>query len=119
MKQKSETTKSIKDFVAEIEPEHHKTPMAFQTDNGGKYVTNDWRWGFGSKVIIHEFSPPCSPENIGMAERLNRTIGVSPLGAMLESTSTYDKRLWPEAVLTSAYIKNLTTSFGTNGSNSL
>jgi len=60
---------------------------------------------FESKGIIHEFSPPYSPESNGVAERLNRMIGES-LRAMLESASTYDKRLWAEAGLTSVCIKN-------------
>ena len=40
-----------------------------------------------------------------VAERLNSTIGES-LRATLESASTYDKKSWAEAVLTSVYIKN-------------
>jgi len=105
MKQKSETTKIVKDFVAEMELQNHKTPAAFRTDNGGEYVTKDLKGFFTSKGIIHEFSPPYSPESNGVAERLNCTIGES-LRAMLESPSTYDKKLWAEAVLTSVYIKN-------------
>jgi len=105
MKQTSETTKIVKDFVAEIELQHHKTPAAFRTDNGGEYVTKDLKGFFTSKGIIHEFSPPYSPESNGVAERLNRTIGES-LRAMLESAVTYDKKLWAEAVLTAVYIKN-------------
>jgi len=105
MKQKSETTNIVKDFVAEMELQNHKTPTAFRTDNGGEYVTKDLKGFFTSKGIIHEFSPLYSPEYNGVAERLNRTIGES-LRAMLESASTYDKKLWAEAVLTSIYIKN-------------
>jgi transposase InsO family protein len=105
MKQKSETTKIIKDFVTEMEHQHHKAPRAFRTDNGGEYVTKDLKVFFKSKGIIHEFTPPYSPESNRVAERLNRTIGEA-LRAMLESAVTYDKKLWAEAVLTSAYIKN-------------
>jgi len=39
MKQKSETTKIVKDFVVELELQNPKTPAAFRTDNGGEYVT--------------------------------------------------------------------------------
>ena len=105
MKQQSEITKIIKDCVAEMELQHHKTPAAFRTDNGGQYFTKDLKGFFESKGIIHEISPPYSPESNGVAEHLNCTIGES-LRAMLESASTYDKKLWAEAVLTSVYIKN-------------
>jgi transposase len=60
-KHKSETTKIIKDFVTEMELQHHKTLKAFRTDNGGEHVTKDLKGFFESKVIIHEFTPPYSP----------------------------------------------------------
>jgi len=105
MKQKSETTQIIKDFATEMEHQFHKSPKAFRTDNGGEYVTKDLKGFFESKGIIHEFTPPYSPESNGVAARLNRTIGEA-LRAMLESAITYHKELWAEAVLTSIYIKN-------------
>jgi hypothetical protein len=91
-KHKSETTKIIKDFVTEMELQHHKTLKAFQTDNGGEHVTKDMKGFFESKVIIHEFTPPYSPESNGVAEHLTRTIG-EVLRAMLESAVTYDMKL--------------------------
>jgi len=105
IKQKSETTKIVKDFVSEMDLQNHKTPAAFRTDNGGEYVTTDLKGFIASKGILHESSPPYSPEANGVAECLNRTIGES-LRAMLDSASTYDKKLWAEAVLTSVDIKN-------------
>jgi len=105
MRQKSETTKIVKDFVAEMELQNHKTPATFRTDNGGEYVTKDLKGSFASKGNIHEFSPPYSPESNGVAEPLSSTMGES-LRAVLESASTYDKKLWAEAVLTSVYIQN-------------
>jgi len=105
MKRKSETTKIVTDFVAEMELQYHKTPAACRTDIGREYVTKDLNRFFASKGIIREFSPPYSPESNGVAEHLDRLIGES-LRAMLESASTYDKKFWAEAVLTSVYIKN-------------
>jgi len=105
MKQKSETTKIIKDFVTEMELQHHKTPKAFRTDNGGEYVTKDMKRIFESKKIIHEYTPPNSLESNAVAERLNGSIG-EVLRAMLESAITYDKELWAEAVLISVYMKH-------------
>jgi hypothetical protein len=52
MKQKSKTTKIIKDFVTEMEQQQHKAPRAFRTDNGGEYVTKDLKGFFESKGII-------------------------------------------------------------------
>jgi transposase InsO family protein len=105
MKQKSETTNIVKDFVAEMEHQYHKTLKAFRTDNGGEYVIKDLAGFFESKGIIHEFTHHYSPQSNRVAERLNRSIGEA-LRAMLESAVTYDKKLWAEAVLTTIYIKN-------------
>ena len=105
MKQKSETTKIVKDFVAEMELQHQKTPAAFRTDNGGEYVTKDLKGFFASNRIIHEFSTLYSPESNGDAESLNCMIGES-LRAMLQSASVYDKKLRAEALITLVYIKN-------------
>jgi len=106
IKQKSETVKIIKDFVAGMELQHHKTPKAFRTDNGREYVTKDLNRFYTSNGIIHQFSPPGSPESNGVAEHLNCMIEES-LRAMLECALTYDEKLWAEAVLTPEYIKNV------------
>ena len=105
MKKKSSTTQIIKDFIAEIELQYSSTPKGFRTDNGGEYVSTELKDYLRQKGIVHQFTPPYSPESNGMADRLNRTTGES-LRAMLESAPTYDKRLWAEAVSTSVYLKN-------------
>jgi len=105
IKQKSESTKFIKDFVAERELQRHKARKAFRTDTGGEYVTKDLKGFFESKGIICEFTPSYSPESNGVVQRLIGFIGEA-LRAMLESAVTYNKKLLAEAVLTSLYIKN-------------
>jgi len=70
MKQKSETTKIIKDFVAEMELQHHKIPKAFRTDNSVECITKDLKRFFESKGIIYEFTALYSPESNGVAEHL-------------------------------------------------
>jgi len=71
MKQKSETTKIMKDFVTEIELQYHKTLKAFRMDNGGEYVINDLKRFCELKAIIHECTPPYYPESDGVVECLN------------------------------------------------
>src|SRR6185503_815241 len=88
-----------------METQHGKTIKAFRSDNGGEYISNELMAWFNSKGILHEFTPPYSPESNGVAERINRSIGEN-LRAMLEDLPTYDKRLWAEAVQTWVYLKN-------------
>jgi len=102
---KSETIQIIKDFVAEMELQHHKTPAVFRTDNGRELVTNDFKGFCESEGIKHEFTPPYLHESNRVAEHLNRTIGKA-LRAILESEFTYNKNIWAEDVLTTVYMKN-------------
>jgi len=71
---KTETTKIIKEFVTEMELQHHKTPKAFRMDNGGEYVSKDLKGSCESRGIIHEFTPPYFSEADGVAVHLNRNI---------------------------------------------
>jgi len=105
MKPKLETSKIINDFVVEMKLQNHKTPKAFRMDNGREHVPNNLKWFFESMGIIHDFTPPYAPESNRAAERLNRTIEEA-LTAILQNATTYDKKLWAEAVLTSVYIEN-------------
>jgi transposase InsO family protein len=54
--------------------------------------------------IIHETTPPYSPQSNGFAERKNRTL-TNLVNAMLE-TSGLSKEWWGEAILTECYVLN-------------
>ena len=54
--------------------------------------------------IIHEVTPPYSPESNGVAERKNRTLK-EMMNAMLISSSVPDN-LWGEALLTACFLQN-------------
>jgi transposase InsO family protein len=45
-----------------------------RSDNGGEYTSNNFVKYCAEKGISHEFTSPYSPEQNGVAERLNRTI---------------------------------------------
>ena len=110
LKHKSDASQAIQDFVNEIELQHSVKVQRFRTDNGGEYVNKALTDFFSSKGIVHELTPPYSPESNGVAERLNRTIGEA-LRAMLlplekELPNKQYARLWAEAVQTIVYVKN-------------
>ena len=54
--------------------------------------------------IIHETTPPYSHESNGKAERYNRTI-TTDARTMLQSNKHL--KLWPEAILTAVYLRNI------------
>ena len=74
-----------------------------RSDRGGEYVEP-----FGALCaqhgIIHEVTPPYSPQSNGVAERKNRTLK-EMMNAMLRS-SGLAQNMWREAVLSGNYLLN-------------
>ena len=55
-----------------------------------------------NKGIIHEVTPPYSPESNGIAERKNRTLK-EMMNIMLVSSSALDN-LWREVILSACHL---------------
>ena len=66
-----------------------------QSDNGGEYISEEFKSLLLKNHIKHEFSAPYSPDQNGTAER-----------ACLLIDAELPKQLWTYAVMTSAYIHN-------------
>eukprot|EP00795_Rhopilema_esculentum_P017528 gene17528-biopygen6440 len=73
-------------------------------NNGGEYVSNDFENLLKRKGIKHETSVSHSPQQNGVAERMNRTL-VESAKAMMNHAGL-SKTFWAEAVNTAAYIRN-------------
>ena len=48
--------------------------VRLRTDNGGEYLTNEFMDYLKSRGIQHELTVPYSPEQNGVAERMNCTL---------------------------------------------
>jgi transposase InsO family protein len=75
-----------------------------RSDHSGEYFPNVFNSSCEEHGIIHERTPPYSPESNGIAERKNRTL-TDLVVAMLE-TSGLSKEWWGEAVLTACHVLN-------------
>ena len=75
-----------------------------RTNGGGEYVSTEFNEFCESERIIHEVTPPYTPQHNGVAERKNRTL-LNMVRSMLKSKNL-PKYLWGEAVNTAAYILN-------------
>ncbi len=84
--------------------------MKLRTDNGGEYLSKEFQTYLASKGIEHQLTVPHSPQQNGVAERLNRTL-VESARAML-SHSNLANIFWAEAISTAAYLRNRTTTSG-------
>ena len=105
MKHKSEVLEKFKDFETTIASSEERI-RKLRTDNGDEYVSKEFEAYLKSKRILHEVSVPHSPEQNGVAERMNRTLMESARSML--SHAGLSNRYWAEAVATAAYIRNRT-----------
>lgn len=112
IKHKSEVFGKFKEFTAMVEAEHSQKIAKLRIDNGGEYISTEFKEFCKSKGIQMRYTVPHNPEMNKIAERLNRTLQEQAL-AML-TASGLDRKFWNEAILTANYIKNRcpTSAFG-------
>ena len=75
-----------------------------RSDNGGEYTSTEFIDYLKKEGIRHEFTVPKTPEQNGVAERMNRTL-LEVVRSML-SDSQLPKRFWAEALATATYVRN-------------
>ena len=75
-----------------------------RTDNGGEYTSTRFEEYLKSEGIRHERTIPKTPEQNGVAERMNRTL-VETVRSMLMDAKLPHK-FWGEALSTAVYLRN-------------
>ncbi|RDX81141.1 hypothetical protein CR513_38214, partial [Mucuna pruriens] len=110
IKRKHEVLDIFKEFKCLVEEQSGKVIKVLRTDGEGEYVSNEFKEFSKSEGVIHEVTPPYTPQHNGTAERRNRTL-LNLVRCMLKSKNL-PSFLWGEAVSTTAYIlsKSLTKS---------
>ncbi|CAI7783969.1 unnamed protein product [Closterium sp. NIES-54] len=85
-----------------------KPLAALRTDNGGEYTANAFTDYLSCHGIVHQTSLPHTPQQNGVAERVNRTL-MDRVRAMTTGASLSSK-FWPYALEYAAWLHN--RSFG-------
>ena len=75
-----------------------------RSDGGGEYSSNEFIKYCADKGIVHQFSNPHTPEQNGVAERLNRTLVESVRSMIFHANLTPE--FWAEAASTAVYLHN-------------
>jgi hypothetical protein len=101
---KSNTFSAIKALIEQAEVETGKRINFFQSDGGGEYGSNEFAAYFESKGIHHEKTNAYTPQENGVAERMNRTIEEMALSFLKDAG--LPKTYWGYAVLYAVYIIN-------------
>jgi len=99
-------------FQARVEREIGRNLKCIHTDNGGEYLGPFDKY-CAEQGIKHEKTVPKTPQENGIAERMNRTI-VERIRCMLRH-SKLSKSFWGEAMRTTVDLINLSPSALLNG----
>lgn len=95
-------------FKEEVENELEKKIKILRSDNGKEYCNKEFLDFLATSGIKHQTSVPYTPEQNGLAERMNRTL-VERAKCMLFEANL-KKTYWAEAVATAAHIINRSPS---------
>jgi len=106
LRYKFEASTYIKEFIAEAVAHFNnkQTVEKIRCDNGGEYVSNDFKLWCKNKGIVIDFTVPHSPQLNGKSERLNLTI-MNKVRAMLHDSKLSNK-MWDFAAETAVYLLN-------------
>ena len=95
-----------------IERQTEKKVKVLRTDNGGEFCSDVFDDYCRKEGIVRHHTIPYTPQQNGVAERMNRTI-ISKARCML-SNAHMNKRFWAEAANTACYLINRSPSIPLN-----
>jgi hypothetical protein len=104
LKSKDGTLNYFMTYKAKVENQLERKIKRLRSNRGGEYFLGDFFDFCLEHGIIHERTPPYSPQSNGVAERKNRTL-TDLVNTMLE-TSRLSKECWGEAILTACHVLN-------------
>ena len=92
----------VQDF--ELEGELGLKLKKFRSDGGGEYISNRFLEFCNWRGIEKQITVPYTPQQNGVAERMNRTLVEMARSMLHHANCSLD--LWAEAVSTAAYLRN-------------
>ena len=104
VKTKDQVFDRFLEWKALVEKSSGKKIKVFRTDNGGEYTSRKFEDYLKSEGIHHECTNPKTPEQNGVAERLNRTLVESARSMLLDAKLSHI--FWAEAISTATYLRN-------------
>ena len=104
LKQKSQVFERFLEWKIMVEKSTGKKLQTLRTDNGGEYTSHKFQAYLKSEGVKHELTIPRTPEQNGVAERLNRTLMESVRSMLIGGK--LPQRFWAEALATAVYIRN-------------
>lgn len=104
MRHKSELQACFRKYKSQMEVLSGCKIKRVCSDNGGDYTSNKFNEFLADCGIKHEYTVPYTPQQNGLAERMNRNL-VDMARCMLHHRGV-DQKWWAEAVNTAAWLLN-------------
>lgn len=108
IKGKDEVFEAFKEYEAISTVHFGKNISRFRCDNGGEYLSNEFKNFCKAKGIQLKYTVAYTPQQNGVAERYNRTLIEKARTMIMESKMS--KSFWSEAVLAAVYTANRSPS---------
>nr|GEV57681.1 hypothetical protein [Tanacetum cinerariifolium] len=74
LKHKHEVFETFKVFKNKVETQLGKTIKALRSDQGGEYLSQEFKEYLTACGIVQHLTPPYTPQHNGVSERMNRTL---------------------------------------------
>ena len=104
LKREDQVFERFLEWKALVEKSTGRKLKVLRTDNGGEYTSTEFESYLKSEGVRHELTVPKTPEQNGVAERMNRTL-VETVRPILADAKLPHK-FWAEALSTAAYLRN-------------
>ena len=113
IRRKSDSFSIFLEWKSQVERSKDKKLKKLRSDNGGEYISDEFKSFLRKEGIVHQTTVRKTPEQNGVAERMNRTL-VEVVRSML-SESGLPKKFWAEALATATYLRNRSPTKAVNG----
>ena len=104
MKHKSEALDKFKEFKAIAENESATKIKALRADRGGEYISQEFTSNLKQYGIQADSTAAYSPQQNGVAERLNRTFSEAAQSMLFHANPSNE--YWAKVVSTTTYLRN-------------
>jgi len=108
LQKKSDLLSEYKKWLTKAQLHTGTKIQILRSDNGGEYVSNAFKALHDENGTTHQTTVPDTPQQNGVAERLNRVL-VEMARTMMRHNDV-DLDLWAGTIKTAVYIKNRVTS---------
>jgi hypothetical protein len=104
IKEKSEVFSKFKEYRNYLYNQLKVRIKKLRSDGGGEYISKEFNDYLKEKGILHQYTPPDTPQRNPVSERVNQTI-LNKARCMMKERKM-DKSFWGEAIATATNLKN-------------